>query len=57
MNDTITNSLQVIGKNVKRIRIMRGLSQEVLAEKLDKSINFVSLLENRSHTDYLYSPL
>lgn len=46
MEDITKNSLQVIGKNVKTARIMRGLSQESLAEKLEKSINFVSLLEN-----------
>ena len=46
MEDITKNSLQVIGKNVKTARIMRGLSQETLAEKLEKSINFVSLLEN-----------
>ena len=46
MEDITKNSLQVIGKNVKTARLMRGLSQELLAEKLEKSINFVSLLEN-----------
>lgn len=40
------SSLQIIGANVKTLRIMRNLSQEVLAEKIDKSINFISLLEN-----------
>ena len=42
MEDITKNSLQVIGKNVRTARIMRGLSQETLAEKLEKSINFVS---------------
>jgi transcriptional regulator with XRE-family HTH domain len=46
MEDITKNSLQVIGKNVRTARIMKGLSQETLAEKLEKSINFVSLLEN-----------
>ena len=46
MENITKNSLQVIGKNVKTARLMRGFSQETLAEKLDKSINFVSLLEN-----------
>lgn len=46
MEDIIKNPLQIIGKNVKTARLMRGLSQELLSEKLDKSINFVSLLEN-----------
>lgn len=39
------NILQVIGKNIKRIRISRGFTQENLASQLQKSINFVSLIE------------
>lgn len=35
-----------LGKNVKQIRLLKGLSQENLASDLQKSINFVSLLEN-----------
>lgn len=42
---TKTEVLQVIGKNIKRIRLLRGLSQETLASDLQKSINFVSLIE------------
>lgn len=38
--------LQELGQNIKRIRLLKGLSQENLAEKLEKSINFISLLEN-----------
>ena len=38
--------LQTIGKNVKRIRLLRGFSQQNLSDDLDKSVNFVSLLEN-----------
>ena len=37
--------LETIGKNVKSIRLSRGITQEVMAEKLNKSTNFVSLLE------------
>ena len=40
--------LETIGKNVKSIRLSRGITQEVMAEKLNKSINFVSLLEKGS---------
>ena len=40
------NILNQFGKNIKRIRLLKGLSQEKLAEKLQKSINFISLLEN-----------
>lgn len=42
---TKADILQVIGKNIKRIRLLRGLSQETLASDLQKSINFVSLVE------------
>lgn len=42
---TKTSFLETIGKNVKRIRLLRGLSHETLANDLDKSINFVSLIE------------
>lgn len=40
--------LLTIGKNVKSIRLSKGITQEVMAEKLNKSINFVSLLEKGS---------
>lgn len=42
---TKSDILQIIGKNIKRIRLLRGLSQENLASDLQKSINFVSLIE------------
>lgn len=38
--------VRTLGKNVKQIRLLKGLSQENLASALQKSINFVSLLEN-----------
>lgn len=37
--------LQTIGNNVKSLRLARGMTQEQLAEKLDHSVNFVSLIE------------
>lgn len=43
---TKSDVLQTIGKNIKQIRLLRGFSQQTLADDLDKSINFVSLLEN-----------
>lgn len=46
MEKVTETTLQTIGENVKNIRIMKGLTQQSLAEKLDKSINFISLLEN-----------
>ena len=38
--------LQALGKNIKQARVLKGLSQENLASELQKSTNFVSLLEN-----------
>ena len=40
--------LQTVGKNIRSIRLSRGITQEAIAEKLNKSINFVSLLEKGS---------
>lgn len=34
-----------LGKNIKTARVAKGFSQEVLAEKLGKSVNLVSLAE------------
>ena len=48
MNDERNNILQTIGKNIKSIRVSKGITQEVMAERLNKSINFVSLLEKGS---------
>ncbi len=42
---TKSDVLQIIGKNIKRIRLLRGLSQESLASELQKSVNLVSLVE------------
>ena len=41
-----SGSLLTIGQNIKRIRLLKGLSQENIAGSLDKSINFISLVEN-----------
>lgn len=46
MEKVTETTLQTIGENVKCIRVMKGFTQQSLAEKLDKSINFISLLEN-----------
>ena len=37
--------LKIIGNNIKQARLSSGLTQEVLAERLNKSTNFVSLVE------------
>lgn len=37
--------LEIIGNNMKTIRLSRGITQEQMAEKLNRSINFVSLIE------------
>lgn len=34
-----------IGLNIKKYRKLKGLTQEVLAEKLDKSINHIGKIE------------
>ncbi len=38
--------LVTLGKNIKQIRLLRGVTQENLANDIQKSINFVSLVEN-----------
>ncbi len=37
--------MQIIGKNIKTLRMSRNMTQEQLAERLERSINFVSLIE------------
>ena len=37
--------LKVIGNNIKNIRKSKGFTQESFAEKLGKSINYISLIE------------
>lgn len=39
------NILEIIGNNIKTIRLSRGITQEQIAEKLNRSVNFVSLIE------------
>ena len=45
MKENKEHTLKIIGQNIKRIRLLKGLTQEQLAEKLDKSINFISIIE------------
>lgn len=44
--DNNEDFFKIIGKNIKQIRLLRGLSQEKVAYALDKSVNFISLIEN-----------
>ena len=41
-----SNVLEILGRNIRQIRLLRSMSQESLASDLQKSVNFVSLLEN-----------
>lgn len=40
--------LKLIGQNIRSARLLKGLTQEVLSEKISKSTNFVSLIERGS---------
>lgn len=42
----------VIGKNVKKYRKEKGLTQAQLAEKMDYSLSFVSSLESKKHQTF-----
>ena len=35
-----------LGSNIRKVRLVRGLSQENLSNDLDKTLNFISLVEN-----------
>lgn len=46
MNDVIEDKiLKKIGTNIKTARVLKGYTQEYLSEKLNKSTNYVSLVE------------
>lgn len=51
-----SNILKVFGRNIKRIRSSKGLSQEKLAERIYKSSHFVSLIE-RGETGISFSTI
>ena len=38
--------LENLGKRIREERLKKGLTQEQLAEKVDISLNFMSLIEN-----------
>lgn len=51
-----SNILKVFGRNIKQIRSAKGLSQEKLAERINKSSHFVSLIE-RGETGISFSTI
>ena len=53
LGDLMTNSKQyeiynIIGRNIKKYRIMRGYTQRSLSEALDLSESFIAKLESRT---------
>ncbi len=44
-NEDNSNISKILGKNIKQIRTLEGISQEQLAEKIGKSAHFISLIE------------
>ena len=47
-NEKIDSSVifRTLGQNIRRARLSKGLSQENLSNDLDKTLNFISLIEN-----------
>ena len=45
MKETVEKNkvLQIIGNNIKTLRLSKSMTQEQMAEKLDHSVNFVIL--------------
>ena len=37
--------LKRVGQNIKQARMLKGITQEVLSERINKSTNFISLIE------------
>ncbi len=44
----------VIGRNIKKYRKLKGLTQAQIAEKIDYSLSFVSSVESRKHKRFLW---
>lgn len=43
---------QVIGKNIKKYRKLKGWTQEKLAEEIDYSLSFISAIESAYHQTF-----
>lgn len=43
---------QIIGKNIKKYRKLRGWTQEKLAEEIDYSLSFISGIESTYHQTF-----
>lgn len=43
---------QVIGKNIKKYRKLKGWTQEKLAEEIDYSLSFISAIESTYHQTF-----
>ena len=45
MKDDNSKFFKILGKNIKHIRTLKGLSQEQLAEKIGKTPHYIALIE------------
>lgn len=43
---------EIVSKNIKKIRKIRGLTQEQLAEKINYSTQFISNIESKNHQTF-----
>ena len=43
---------EVISKNIKKQRVLKGLTQEQLAEKMSYSTQFISNIESKNHQTF-----
>lgn len=43
---------QIIGKNIKKYRKLKGWTQEKLAEEIDYSLSFISAIESNYHQTF-----
>lgn len=43
---------EVVSKNIKKQRVLKGLTQEQLAEKMSYSTQFISNIESKNHQTF-----